>query len=1356
MAPKHKLRAAKVSRRQIFSEISHNTGSGTGDQESSDSEYRRNVPSRGRWHRPATPERTKEEHNVEDGPPRKRRGKKKAALQKQRSSLRTSRVEEEPSCSISGEQSQNVPDGPQGLPTSGDNLSEVQDLKFTSDEPVLRVCHDHGTEEVSQSYLDVDDQLGQNPENAVSDSIEAFPPFNAHRFEQPSHHHTANDSDSFESPAFVVSASQIRILDNLSAAGMFPDWDYGPLNGGVPTTLTIKLRWHDIDGYYPPLGDGGMKRFYVPQIQTNDSLPDETKLRLSPSWGPIRRLDITTSWRNLTLRDASILHVISVILPAVLEEVAAKDLSDLEAELLPDVISMHPTLASNNNSVLKQYSPTITFSSRDLYRILLEVLRSPSPSSHCDLYGLSSEYLSGLIHLYLIHLDCLDHRKDSIGNDTLMSLELCRNSSSWAEDRGTQTLIGYPVPCPDHISFSLLNTSLREGDRLVLLPHFERGVECSWDGHTFSVEYIIKDKPRWIREDEDENSASRFVGEIPDDFIATHQLVPGMRDHEAYCILRLEMIAIVRYNHEISGACLQRTVRTNIDIIVRPKDYALETLLVNPDLVPLRHMDSVADNLADKGIDGVPNPCSANTYLKESVHGPSRFDSNVDCSADILGLYESRLNQFEVRVEHPLTGMIHRLDVRGFVDYPCGIHPVYNFRGVRLRSPSYTGSARVIEILGQKVQSWAGVPTGIVLEDQIDGTLVTFIKDNDGHVNYGKPLLVTMGEHWQRDHEAEKTERAALDDDSVDDDQALETTENSSSTPEPRDNTEGGGEKKLSDSVDESQDIDPDCRYVQRSIALNNDEPRIVEPTFALAGLLDPEMILRKTEEQLRIAKQLHAQQEALWEAEREVQRAQRQIDSEYKINQEELDFHATCDTTSDKLRCSEYNGSNRFQLLQTPRHSSAETTTQEGQQCSASAAGPSGNTNAAGPFHGGRANALEQSDVPFSPYGFAGQWGQSHGYEERSRHVAVGDQAQLTALAHPQQTVGCTPRRNGYHHLSDDTESGNDAATTLVPQSRDCWDFWTAHRGSNIGAIRFSQSPSEASLCTMRGSPSDTPVSRPDSGAAIHRFASYIGQKGLGARVTSGQSSYPNTEVGPSDLHRSTSYASSQTTTEAGPSGTNSYGRSLFDFNVTNMNRGPSPGPDTVSICHLAVFRANSGPAIRQTSGGSSLAWNTNQIVTRPDSSDHRRGLVNDSEQFSFDGGDDQPGQFHRARFTGSNRTNHVPPSTPVREPNNVWQCLRSEIHSEGRSDGRRPMRSSDEITVGVLTSDEEALLDSDDGEDGVGTPHGSDLGDDVLVAGSARAETFVDQGFTGHGDAEDEEQEESDHSMEMGISGW
>lgn len=387
-----------------------------------------------------------------------------------------------------------------------------------------------------------------------------------------------SEGDKSPSPFNKIFAVQSRSPSD-SDANRFMSSRSGGLSSNMPPRSPPKSQAQR-DGFLAPWGNHGLNK-------TQLNIQGLNRYQFSPSdmYKPVVRvypapygrgtkeanvmdylrsapfleyIDVTTSWKGMSLTDAEVLFQIHQVFKASLESVLVEHLRDLHQQFQQESSRYH-TDDVYSSTLIRQ----MNFSRVHLMQTIIWMLR---PRRKWDVY-------LRLLPLYLSTCDCLQQIEGDESQATAIEVRVCYNEASWY--LSPPGPVAEPAWIPDRLDLGQIQQFQREGQELIIMPYYYTHSFSGEKDDDVQISYSITSCQPWLSWDD---SIGGFKGTLP-----TYSELQGRGDlhykvypaspEDPYAIvniLRVDIKALVTKGR-LSSLRLERTLRARLTFKIIPR-----------------------------------------------------------------------------------------------------------------------------------------------------------------------------------------------------------------------------------------------------------------------------------------------------------------------------------------------------------------------------------------------------------------------------------------------------------------------------------------------------------------------------------------------------------------------------------------------------------------------------------------------------------------------------------------------------------------------------------------------------------------------------------------------------------------
>ncbi|MCJ1465792.1 hypothetical protein MMC07_004411 [Pseudocyphellaria aurata] len=283
-------------------------------------------------------------------------------------------------------------------------------------------------------------------------------------------------------------------------------------------------------------------------------------------------IDVTTTWKGISLPDVEVLFQIHQVFKTSLESVLVEDLRSLHQQFCQE-FSRNLTEDIYRSSLTRQ----INFSRDRLVQKMIWTLR---PRENWDVY-------LRLLPLYLSTCDCLKTVEGEESQATAIELRMCYNELSW--------YLNPPGPVaesawiPDRLDFGPIQTFQCEGQELVIIPYYYTNSFSEENDNNVQISYSITSSQSWLSWND---SIGGFRGTLPmyselqrrDD--QPYKVYPASPEcpYNIINILRIDLRGLVTKGR-LPGPHLERILRARLTFKIHPWYAHISTRAPSDDYV---------------------------------------------------------------------------------------------------------------------------------------------------------------------------------------------------------------------------------------------------------------------------------------------------------------------------------------------------------------------------------------------------------------------------------------------------------------------------------------------------------------------------------------------------------------------------------------------------------------------------------------------------------------------------------------------------------------------------------------------------------------------------------------------------
>lgn len=285
-------------------------------------------------------------------------------------------------------------------------------------------------------------------------------------------------------------------------------------------------------------------------------------------------IDVTTTWKGMSLTDAEVLFQIHQVFTASLESVLVEHLRSLHQQFQQES-SRYDTEATYRSTLIRR----MKLSRGHLMQTMIWMLR---PQENLDGY-------LRLLPLYLSTCDCLKRAEGDESQAVAMELRVCYNEAPWCLN--SPGPIAEPAWIPDRLDFGKIHQFQREGQELVIMPYYYTHSFSEEKDKDVQISYCITSPQSWLSWD---NSIGGFKGTLPmysefqgrDD--RRHKVYPASPEdpYATLNILRIDLKALINKGR-LPGLRIERTLRARLTFKIIPWYAHISTNAPSDDFIRL-------------------------------------------------------------------------------------------------------------------------------------------------------------------------------------------------------------------------------------------------------------------------------------------------------------------------------------------------------------------------------------------------------------------------------------------------------------------------------------------------------------------------------------------------------------------------------------------------------------------------------------------------------------------------------------------------------------------------------------------------------------------------------------------------
>lgn len=269
-------------------------------------------------------------------------------------------------------------------------------------------------------------------------------------------------------------------------------------------------------------------------------------------------IDVTTTWKGMSLTDSDVLFQIHQVFKAGLESVLVEQLRSLHEQFQQESSCYH-TEDIYSSTLIRQ----VNFSRGHLMQTMIWML---NPRRNWDVY-------QRLIPLYLSTCDCLKQVEGDESQATAIEVRMRYTEASWYFNPPGP--VAEPAWIPDRLDLRQIQQLQREGQELIIMPYYyTHSFFENKDNNDVQISYSITSSQPWLLWDD---SIGGFKGTLPmyselqgrDD--RRHKVYPASPEdpYAILNILRIDLKALVTRGRP-PGLRLERTLRARLTFKIIP------------------------------------------------------------------------------------------------------------------------------------------------------------------------------------------------------------------------------------------------------------------------------------------------------------------------------------------------------------------------------------------------------------------------------------------------------------------------------------------------------------------------------------------------------------------------------------------------------------------------------------------------------------------------------------------------------------------------------------------------------------------------------------------------------------------
>ena len=268
-------------------------------------------------------------------------------------------------------------------------------------------------------------------------------------------------------------------------------------------------------------------------------------------------IDVTTTWKGMSLTDAEVLFQIHQVFTASLESVLIEHLRSLHQRFQQESLR-YDIEAIHNSPLIRR----MKFSRDHLMQTMIWML---SPQENLDVY-------LRLLPLYLSTCDCLKRAEGDESEAIAIEVRARYNKAPWCLNFSGP--IAEPAWIPDRLDFGKIHQFQREGQEFIIRPYYYTHSFFEEKDKDVQIFYRITSPQSWLSWDK---SIGGFKGTLPmysefqgrDD--RRHKVYPASPEdpYAILNILRIDLKALVNKGR-LPGLRIERTLRARLTFKIIP------------------------------------------------------------------------------------------------------------------------------------------------------------------------------------------------------------------------------------------------------------------------------------------------------------------------------------------------------------------------------------------------------------------------------------------------------------------------------------------------------------------------------------------------------------------------------------------------------------------------------------------------------------------------------------------------------------------------------------------------------------------------------------------------------------------
>ena len=280
----------------------------------------------------------------------------------------------------------------------------------------------------------------------------------------------------------------------------------------------------------------------------------------------IEHVDVATIWKGMSFLDAEMLFAIHKVFQASLEYLLADATEQLRDEFERNSSS------SNADNPQRMFKMTCTRQlSLNRSQLIQTIIQRLKTFQHQPMESTMQESTE-LLQLYLSSTDCLmDFDEDDLQD---MAVEVCLHYETPLSQDTAPKIVAEVAWIPDLLSFESIHEVQREGQNLIIIPHYHTHAVFTATRSPTIVRFSIESSQTWLTWDE---RISGFRGIVPmySEMQGIHgqssKVIGVRRDGSCAVVntLRVELKALLTVGHR-PYVRFERTIRTRLTFKIIP------------------------------------------------------------------------------------------------------------------------------------------------------------------------------------------------------------------------------------------------------------------------------------------------------------------------------------------------------------------------------------------------------------------------------------------------------------------------------------------------------------------------------------------------------------------------------------------------------------------------------------------------------------------------------------------------------------------------------------------------------------------------------------------------------------------